>query len=149
MSARICPSCGDALPLQTGRGGRRRYCLKCSPPRFDPRKKARPVATVAPALTFDSGDVQRAAPNVTRAVRRELEAAGVLAHWAGQVALVLARRIDADQEAGAALAALVKVLRDILATAMEAAAAAAPEPDLLEQIRARVLSPVPTPNKPS
>ena len=132
MSERICPSCGKPLPLQTGKGGRRKYCQGCSPsrrrgPAMAPQRA--PVATATPA-----GAQQPT--GVLEAVLREVRTAGVAAHWAAAVAVVLARRIDSDQEPGSALASLVKALREILPIALTTAAST-DEPDPLEQIRLR------------
>lgn len=139
MSARICPSCGDALPLQTGRGGRRRYCLKCSPPRYDPRNKPRPVPVSTNVDMSPIGNVH----NVSAACLAELRAAGVTTSWQAAVCMVLARRIDGNgQEPGGALASLVKVLQLIMADALARGAERNREPDPLEEIRARVLSTV-------
>ena len=132
MSARICPSCGDPLPLQTGKGGRRRYCEGCSPSRRRGPAMAPARATVA-TLPPAGG---KEPTGVLEAVLREVRAAGVAAHWAAAVAVVLAKRIDSDQEPGAALASLVKALREILPIALSSAASTA-EPDPLEQIRLR------------
>lgn len=129
MSTRICPACGKPLPLQTGRGGRRKYCEQCSPSRR--RGPALPAARAPIPLAK-----KRATKGVLGAVTADLTAAGVLHTWAGQVCVVIARRIDADQEPGGALAALVKVLRDIMATAMSLATVE-DAPDPLEQIKRR------------
>jgi hypothetical protein len=69
-----------------------------------------------------------------QAVTRELEAAGRLESWAGQVALELAYRVASPHETGAAVAALAKQLTASLAVAL---AGVAPAADPLDEIRAR------------
>lgn len=95
---RTCSKCGADLPLQTGRGRRRKMCEMCAPP----RRRQAPTAATPTAASGGS---------LTEAVRAELDAAGLLGSAAAFQALALAQRIDADQEPGAALAALNKELR--------------------------------------
>jgi len=47
-----------------------------------------------------------------------LTQADVAESWQGQAALLLARRIDADQDSGSGLAALVKAHREMMAEAL-------------------------------
>lgn len=119
---RKCSKCGADLPLQTGRGRRRKMCEMCAPP----RRRQAPAQTTAPTASGGS---------LTEAVRAELDAAGLLGTAGGFQALALAQRIDADQEPGAALAALNKELR----AQMNALGAAETEPvaDPVDELKAR------------
>lgn len=118
---RTCAKCGARLPLQTGKGGRRKMCEVCSPSRRRKQQSA-PRTTAKPR-------------SLTEAVRAELDAAGLLGTAAAYQALALAARIDADQEPGAALAALNKELR----TQLNAMRLADSEPvaDPVDELKAR------------
>lgn len=73
---------------------------------------------------------------VAGAVHAELVDAGMLDHWRGQLALLLARMLeDMPPTMGSAIASLSKELR---ATLTEAQTAAPRKPDTLDEIRARV-----------
>lgn len=114
---RNCAKCGDPLPIEKGRGARRKMCASCSPSR--PRRKSQPPAVVAEAAASRIGCVLDA----TRAV---LLSAGVLESPMGQASLVLARRIDDDREPVAALSQAVKQLREALASVVSADRVEAP-----------------------
>jgi len=80
-------------------------------------------------------DGEEAPPSeLERVVTRELEAAGRLDTWAGQVALELAYRVASPHETGAAVASLYKQFREAMAEALAGVAVAA---DPLDEIRAR------------
>lgn len=118
---RNCAKCGTSLPVETGRGRKRKMCAACSPSR--PRKKAAPVRSVVAAT---------AAINVVGAVRSELDAAGTAGTAAGQTALQIAAAIDSGEERGAALAALAKQLN---ATMVVAVGKSEPDADPIQQLR--------------
>jgi hypothetical protein len=129
---KTCPRCGKPLPLQYGRGGRRKYCLDCSPQRNDPRRK---TIKAAP-LNFDSGEVQTTADSVQGAVLAAVQAAGAAGTWQAACAVNLAARIDNPQEPAAGVVAAVKVLRLILADVL--VAADEPEEDMLTVMRRKL-----------
>lgn len=132
MSQRVCAVCGAALPLQHGRGGRRKMCEHCSPPRRRGPAMA-PAVALVPTPAPDGLTVS----DVTTATVAELQRLGQADSVAGVMAVALAKRIDSGQEPGGALAQLVKAHRDTMATAYAAAhqEKEKDEPNLLEQIR--------------
>ena len=113
-----CSKCGGPLPRK-GAGRPRKRCETCAPP----RRKAQ-ITVIVP----DSGG------SVYTATRDELSAAGREATPLGQAALVLAARIDANQDAGAAIAAMTKQLG---ATLCEATAGANVVASPVDELRAR------------
>ena len=119
---RNCASCSAPLPLETGRGRRRKFCESCKPSR--PRRKPQPPEVVTQVVSADPG-------SVLEATRRALVEASALSHPLGQAALVLARRLDDDREPVSALAQATKQLGAALAQALtvEAKADAAADPD--------------------
>lgn len=114
---RNCDVCGEALPVQTGRGGRRKRHPEC-------RDGGRPK----PVLQTTFG-------TVTDAVTTELAAIGKTDTPEGTAAVRIARRIDADSEPGAALSALVKELRTVLAAVRANAKPVAADP--VDELKAR------------
>ncbi len=123
---RSCSKCGAPLPLQTGRGRRRSMCASCSPSR--PKKK--PAVTAAPAAS--AHDVSG---GVVATVTAELSAAGMLDTHKGQAALLLARRMESGDDTGAALAQMVRQLRETMASAL--ASAEPDEVDPVDELRAK------------
>lgn len=76
----------------------------------------------------------RTPKKVTKATYAELERAGRLESPLGQQALVLAARVDAATDSGAALAAVAKELRTTLAEVLRQAPGVA---DPVDELRAR------------
>lgn len=125
MAVRRCAHCGEEFTAQRSTA---RYCgPSCRVYASKERQQAAVVAEIAP--TAAAG-----APSVAQAVRAELEEAGRLTSSAGAAALALAARIDAQAEAGSAVAALVKQLHATMAEATKDATVAA---DPLDELRAR------------
>jgi hypothetical protein len=122
---RECVICGTGF---VARNSRRRFCSdRC-------RKRAvrggfvAAVSAVEPRTPSGPGEVERATGEVLRTVSR-------LGTPLGQVAVVLARRLDhPGADTGAALAA---VARQLQATLVAATADARPTGDLLTELRAR------------
>ena len=133
MSKRVCALCGAPLPLQHGRGGRRKMCEHCSPPRHRGTAVALALAPSAPPSTADGSPPD----SVTAATVAELANLGQSDTPNGRLAVVVAQRIDSGQEPGGALAQLAKSHRECMALAYAAANAQteADQPNLLEQIR--------------
>lgn len=125
---RVCDVCGGPLPLQTGRGGRRKRHPECS----KPRTRARPSP-----VPLEPRTEREEAASVYETTRRAIDEVGVSADPLASLALALASRIDSGQEPGAALASLSKQLRDTLFVVLERGEADR-EPDLIEEIRARM-----------
>ena len=124
---RSCSKCGAPLPLQTGRGQRRKMCATCSPPRQRNRKKPK----VAPAATAKA-TVQR---SVVASVTAELTEAGMLDSHQGQAALLLAHRLESGEDTGAAMAQMVRQLRETMAAAL--ASVEPDEVDPVDELKAR------------
>lgn len=122
----VCLKCGAPIPLQQGRGRRRKMCETCSPSR-NRGKSARLPAPTIPGM----GDAQ----GVTQSVIRELTEAGMLQSHSGQCAVLLARRIDAGEDSGAAVAQLVRQLRETMASAL--AMQVPDEVDPVDELRQR------------
>jgi hypothetical protein len=123
MAARDCAKCGRPLPLQVGRGRRRTKCETCSPV----RKPAKRVTVLAPLPT--GGE------SLVAATLAELERADVMSSALGQAALLLARRIEAGDDSGSAIASLVKQWQDTMG---RATAGAEPQTvSLTDQLKAR------------
>lgn len=116
---RQCERCGESLPIQTGRGRRRKFCSACSRSKNKPRSVP---ARVSRAGLYES-------------VRSELEAAGVLGSSDAEAALLLARRIEKDVDPGSAIAQMLRTLREIKSAAMSGADAA--ESDPVDEFTAR------------
>ena len=123
---RSCAKCGASLPLQTGRGRRRTMCATCSPSRA---KTKRPTATVADASQSSTQG------GCVATVTAELTAAGMLDSHQGQAALLLARRMESGDDTGAALAQMVRQLRETMASALSSAVP--DEVDPVDELRAR------------
>jgi hypothetical protein len=123
-------ACGSCRTSFTAKSPLSRYCSsRCAKraQRTGLARSAQGAATIAqpPAVTQE----------VETAVRATLEDAGRLSTPLGQVALALARRLDAPGgDTGAGLAALAKQLAATLAAAT---ADARPTGDLLTDLRAR------------
>ena len=117
---RSCAKCGAAMPLETGRGRRRKFCASCSPSR--PRRKPDPPAVVVQAVSAPAGSVLEA----TRAL---LLTSGRLDTPMGQAALVLASRIDDAGEPLAAITAATKQLREALSSVVSDEQAAPADPN--------------------
>ena len=116
----MCARCGGPLPVQTGKGRRRKMCATCSPSR--PRRKPDPPAAATAAVAAEPG-------TVLDATRAALADARVLASPMGRAALVLAARIDDPDEPLTAVAASVKQLRDALAAVLAATETAPADPN--------------------
>jgi len=101
-----CEKCGNPLPIQLGRGRRRKFCPDCS------RSKGRPAAV----SKFQPVEVS----GIYSATHAELEAAGVLQTSDAQAALLLARRIESEIDPGSAIAQMVKSLREAKHAALSA-----------------------------
>lgn len=110
------------MPLETGRGRRRKMCATCSPSR--PRRKSDVV--VAPEVVEV---ISTPVGNILEATRRALASAGATDTPMGQAALVLARRIDNDDEPLAAINQAVKQLRETLASVITADMPAVADPN--------------------
>ena len=124
---RACDSCGAPY---FARSPLSRYCSPRCAKRAQRTGLARSVPEPAVVATVPSG-----AGAVEAAVQSALEAAGRLSAPLGQVALVLARRLDAPGgESGSALAAVAKQLTMTLATVTSDAP---PAGDLLHELRIR------------
>jgi hypothetical protein len=124
---RACDSCRT---LYTAKSPLSRYCGSRCAKRAQRTGLARSAAEPAVVAAVPSG-----AGAVEAAVRSALEAAGRLSAPLGQVALVLARRLDAPGgESGSGLASLAKQLAATLAAAT---ADVRPADDLLHELRLR------------
>src|SRR5574343_1259476 len=99
-----CVKCGNPLPTPSGRGRPRTRCETCAPSRVARRRAA--------IKTDMSGD------GVLAATLAELGAADVIGSSAGQSALAIARRIEADTDSGASLAQLTRALRECMTAAL-------------------------------
>ena len=124
---RNCDSCG--APYFT-RSPLSRYCSPRCAKRAQRTGLSRSVPKPAVVAVVPSG-----AGAVEAAVRGALEAAGRLSAPAGQVALVLARRLDAPGgESGSGLAS---VARQLAVTLAAATSDVPPAVDLLDDLRIR------------
>ena len=110
-----CEKCGNPLPIQLGRGRRRKFCPDCS------RSKGKPTATSKPQPVEVSG--------IYAATRAELEAAGVINTSEAQAALLLANRIESEIDPGSAIAQMVRSLRE-----SKHAALSATEPEVADPV---------------
>ena len=119
---RACAKCGGPIPLQAGRGRRRTKCEACSPSRTAPKR-----LTVMP--------LPAGGESLVDATIRELQSAGTEATALGQASLLLARRIEAGQDGGSAIASLVKQWQDTMGKATAAAEPVAMS--LTDQLKAR------------
>jgi len=117
---RSCAKCGAQLPVETGRGARRKMCATCSPSR--PRRKPQPPAVVVEVVSQPIGCV-------LDATRAALVESGRLGSPMGQAALVLAKCIDDDDHPLAARAQAVKQLREALTSVVTAEQAAPADPN--------------------
>jgi hypothetical protein len=106
---RTCESCGG--PYEAIRSNAR-FCSE----RCKKRGQRGHLAQVAEVATDPAPDA-----DLSAAVLAELEAAGRVHTAAGQSALTLARRIEAGQDTGSAIAALNKEMRATLAEAVTGA----------------------------
>ncbi len=104
---RKCESCGALLPIQTGRGRRRKFCTDCS---RSPKARQRRAV-----LASSSSE------GLYAAVHAELESAGVLASADAEAALLLARRIERQVDPGSAIAQLMRALREMKSAALSVA----------------------------
>lgn len=104
--SRKCEKCGSPLPIQTGRGRRRKFCSGCS------RSKGNQSAAIPTQPVNVSG--------VYDAIRAELETAGVLHTSEAQAALLLANRIESQIDPGSAIAQMVKSMREAKYAALAA-----------------------------
>lgn len=139
--SRNCEVCGALLPLQTGRGGRRKRCATCPRPRGKAAQaaKARAAKNWTPdAILKPPSDLDSPGPTCER-TRVMLLDLGVWQHPLASAAMALAERIDSGREPGTALASVAKQLQSILAELQAAAAAdqADSEPDPIEEFRRR------------
>lgn len=114
---RNCANCAGPMPLESGRGRRRKYCETCKPSR--PRRKPDPPEAVVRVVNADPG-------SVWKATRQALTEANALSHPMGQAAMVLARRLDDDREPVSALAQATKQLGAALSQVLASESKAAP-----------------------
>lgn len=123
---RECESCGRSY---TASRASSRFCGDTCGKRSQ-RARAAGIPLLAAAL-----DGHEAPPSeLERATIRELEAVGRLQSVAGQMAVLLARRIGSRRETGAATASLA---RELSATMTKALGGVANAADPLDEIRAR------------
>lgn len=122
----LCRDCGAQIPKAVGRGRQRTYCEICSPPR---RKKP-----PAPRQAADKTDPPTACGSIHAATLATLEQAGRTDTPLGATALLLAQRLDADQDSGSAMAAMAKQLGATLEDATRGAQIAMSP---LDELRAR------------
>lgn len=125
MATRSCEKCGDRLPPQRS-GGVRKKCAKCSPKRVRPPKNQRQVVAVS--------DLPSERGSIYAATLATLEQAGRTETPLGATALLLAQRLDANQDSGSAVAALAKQLAATLEDATRGAQIAMSP---LDELRAR------------
>ncbi len=123
---RECDECGHCY---TARRVSSRFCGDTCGKRS---QRARAAGIPPRAVTVDGHEAPLS--ELERVVARELEAVGRLESVAGQVALVLARRIGSRRESGAATASLA---RQFSATMDKALAGVERAADPLDEIRAR------------
>lgn len=116
MQRRDCEGCGDSFVPSTNR--QRFHSNACRAKAYRARK-----ATVVEPVDSSSSDL-------VRAVRRDLEAAGAIDSFAGQLALRLAAQLVAQEESG--VAGLSRELRTTMTAAIEAASA--PEPPEVDEV---------------
>lgn len=111
-----CAKCGGPIGRQPGPGGRRKFCQVCSPKRDRPDRQRGRGKTVPNVMTFDSGETQSLASNVTQATTAELLELGVPAdHWRHVLAVTLATRIDhGDNETANGLVAMIRELNSLM-----------------------------------
>ncbi len=107
MSQRLCADCGGPLPVQSGKGRRRTFCERCSPPRR--QKSVTPLPTIVPSVPQGN--------SCETATRESLDAVDRIDTPMGQAALALARAVDSGQESGSGLAAVVARLDATIASA--------------------------------
>jgi hypothetical protein len=117
---RPCDACGE--PYQAQRASSR-FCSSRCRVRFH----AAGGGKVAELPVLSQGPLEAA-------TARRLEAVGRLDSVLGQQALMLARRLDAPGEPGAAVASLSRELRAVMVEALEGVAAQA---DDLDELKAR------------
>lgn len=136
MTSRTCEVCGELLPLQTGRGGRRKRCATCPRP---PRNRTRPKAWTPAEILKPPSDLDSPGPTCER-TRAMLLDLSVWEHPLASAAMALAERIDSGREPGTALASVAKQLQSILADLQAAATAeqVPSEPDPIEIFRRRI-----------
>lgn len=123
---RECESCGRSYTAQRTSS---RFCGDTCGKRSQ-RARAAGLPLLADTLDDDPAPLSE----LERVVVRELEAVGRLECVAGQIALVLARRIGSRRESGAATASLA---RRFSATMTKALAGVDRAADPLDEIRAR------------
>lgn len=102
---RNCERCGEQLPIQTGRGRRRKFCSACSRSKNKPKRAPVEIAT----------------EGLYETVRAELDAAGVLSSSDAEAALLLARRIEKEVDPGSAIAQMIRTLREVKSAALSGA----------------------------
>lgn len=119
MTIRTCSKCGAGLPLESGRGRRRKMCESCSPSRPRRKPEAAPAAKSAAAAPVGC---------VFDATRAVLADAGVTDSPMGQAALVLAEEIDSRQHPLSQVASAVKQLESALTAALAPVADAQDRP---------------------
>lgn len=101
---RRCETCGALLPIQTGRGRRRKFCEDCS--------------TRSPKARQRKALAESDSRGLFAAVRAELDEAGVLATADAEAALLLAKRIESQVDPGSAIAQMVRTLREMKSAAL-------------------------------
>ena len=123
---RECKKCGAPIPMQSGRGRRREMCQTCAPSRDRGKSRAKPAAAPLVREGYDS---------VLSSVTAELTDVGMLNSHQGQIAVGLARRFDAGDDTGAAMAQVARQLRETMASALASREPA--EVDPLDELRAK------------
>lgn len=122
---RTCQRCGKAFTA----GPRALYCgSTCRARASEDRRSG---TTSPPAAMPQRGSSGQA---LADRVRAELDAAGRLGTTAGETALLLARRLEAGDDAGSAVASLA---RQLLATMSEALRDSQQAADVVDELSAR------------
>lgn len=134
MAAKKCAKCSGPMPPHVGPGRPRTVCFTCRPSRAKAAPAAPAAAVTAPAML----EVQ--AGGLYEATLRELSDSGI-PHTAEALAvLALARRIDAGEDTGSGLAAMVKQWHASKAQAMQGVAVPNDPVDELRSRRDRKLA---------
>ena len=94
-----CVKCGKPIPPRVGPGGKRKRCIQCAPPKSSSSVK----------LPSPGGVLAATSALLTSCDRIETPL--------GQAALVLAKRIDANEDSGTAMASMTKQLESTLVSA--------------------------------
>ena len=102
-----CSRCGGRIARQRGPGAPRKFCESCSPTRVRTDRGRKQPARPS---SFTPGE-KAPVSGVYGATLAELQAANVHESVSGVCALIMAARIDSDEETATGLVALIKELR--------------------------------------